>query len=48
MTIEKFWSLIDQAYEAGKKDKELSLVFDNPKRRFMSHLRREVDRVNKK
>ena len=31
-------SVVSQAYEAGKLDKELSLTFDNPKGRFMSNL----------
>lgn len=28
---------IEKAYEAGKLDKELSLSFDNPKGRYLSH-----------
>ena len=29
--------LAEQAYEAGKLDKELSIMFDNPKGRFLNH-----------
>lgn len=29
-------TLADKAYEAGKMDKELSYMFDNPKGRFLN------------
>lgn len=33
---------IEKAYEAGKLDKELSLLFDNPKGRFIANLKLDV------
>ena len=35
-------SEIEKAYEAGKLDKEYSLLFDNPKGRYLSTLKYEI------
>lgn len=34
--------VIDRAYDAGKLDKDLSLMFDNPKARYISNLKLEI------
>lgn len=36
---EKQLELVSQSYDAGTKDKELSLMFDNPKGRYMSEFK---------
>lgn len=35
-------SVLEQTYEAGKLDKELSLSFDNPKGRYFSSLKLDI------
>lgn len=34
--------VIDRAYDAGKLDKDLSLMFDNTKARYISNLKLEI------
>ena len=34
--------VIDRAYDAGKLDKDLSLMFDNSKARYISNLKLEI------
>ena len=36
---QKQLELVSQSYDAGTKDKELSLMFDNPKGRYMSEFK---------